>query len=53
MFENVVYVLICGCFKVYVIDEVYMFLNFVFNVMLKILEELFEYVKFILVMIDL
>lgn len=53
LFECVVYVFVDVCFKVYMIDEVYMLMNYVFNVMLKMLEELLLYVKFIFVMIDL
>lgn len=53
LLDNVQYVLVCGCFKVYLIDEVYMLLCYSFNVLLKIFEELLEYVKFLLVMIDL
>lgn len=53
LLDNVQYKFICGKFKVYLIDEVYMLLKYSFNVLLKIFEELFLYVKFLLVIIDL
>lgn len=40
-------------YKVYIIDEVYMLIIGVFNVLFKILEELLVYVIFILVIIEL
>lgn len=51
--DMVQYVFVQGKFKIYIIDEVYMFLMVVFNVLLKIFEELLVYVKFVFVMIDL
>lgn len=51
--DKVKFVLLVVIYKVYIIDEVYMFFIGVFNVLLKILEELFEYCIFILVIIEL
>lgn len=53
IWEKVKYVLIVVKYKVYIIDEVYMLLMGVFNVLLKMLEELLKYVIFILVIIEL
>lgn len=50
--DKVKYVLSIGKYKVYIIDEVYMFIIVVFNVFLKIFEELLKYVVFILVIIE-
>lgn len=50
--DKVKYVLSVVEYKVYIIDEVYMFFMGVFNVFLKILEELLGYVIFILVIIE-
>lgn len=46
------YKLSFGRYKIFIIDEVYMFIIEVFNAFLKILEELFSYVKFFLVIMD-
>lgn len=51
--DKVKYVFSVVWYKVYIIDEVYMFLIGVFNVLLKMLEEFFVYVIFILVIIEL
>lgn len=51
--EKVKYVLMEVWQKVYIIDEVYMLMIEVFNVLFKILEEFFLYVMFILVIIEL
>lgn len=51
--EKVGLVVMCGGKKIYIFDEVYMMSCVVFNVLFKMLEELFEYVIFILVIIEL
>lgn len=51
--DSVYYCVVLVCYKVYIIDEVYMLFIGVFNVLLKMLEELFVYVKFIFVIIEI
>lgn len=50
--DKLIYVLSRVIYKVYIIDEVYMLFIGVFNVLLKIFEELIENVVFILVIIE-
>lgn len=51
--ELVYYCVVLVCYKIYIIDEVYMLLISVFNVFLKMLEELLLYVKFIFVIMEI
>lgn len=51
--ESLCYGLVCDCYKVVVIDEIYCFLCQVFDVLLKIVEELLLYLIFIFVMMEI
>ncbi len=52
LLEQAVYKPVVGRFKVFMIDEVHMLTNTAFNAMLKTLEELPEYLKFVLATTD-